>query len=90
MTVATAIIRNEQGIHCRPSAKIIMEAKGFEGSVKVSSEYDECDLSSAMDLLMLALAKGSEVKIEVDGSGEREFCQKLVELFEYNFDFPQD
>jgi len=90
MTEATATIRNEQGIHCRPSARIIQEAEHFEGRLKVTGEYGECDLRSAMDLLMLALGKGSEIRIEVDGPGEQEFCRKLVELFEFHFDFPPE
>lgn len=90
MTEATATVRNEQGIHCRPSARIIVESEKFEGSIRVSNEFGECDLRSAMDLLMLALAKGSEVRIQVDGPGEEEFCRKLVELFEFNFDFPPE
>lgn len=90
MTEASATVRNEQGIHCRPSAQIIKETEGYEGVVKVSNESGDCDLRSVMDLLMLALGKGSVVRIEVDGPGEVEFCRKLVDLFEYHFDFPRD
>lgn len=90
MKEATATVRNEQGIHCRPAANIILEAKEFEGELKVTGEYGECDLRNAMDLIMLALGKGSEVTIQVDGPGEEAFCEKLIGLFEFNFDFPPE
>ncbi len=90
MTEATATVRNEQGIHCRPAADIVLKAREFEGSLRVTGEYGECDLRGAMELIMLALGKGSEVTIQVDGPGEEAFCKKLVELFEFNFDFPPE
>lgn len=88
MTEATATIQNEQGIHCRPTARIIQEAQRFKGEMRVTGEYGECDLRSAMGLLMLSLGKGSAIRIQVDGPGEQKFCAKLVELFEFHFDFP--
>ncbi len=38
-----ATIRNEQGIHCRPSAVIIKAVKNYDGEIRVISEEGECD-----------------------------------------------
>ena len=83
-----AIVRNAHGIHCRPSAVIIKAADGYDGCIRIMAREGESDLRSALSLIALALEKGAEVRIRVEGEGEEAFCRRLVELFEAHFDFP--
>ena len=88
MVKAVARIRNEKGIHCRPSALIIKEMAGYQGRIIISANGESCDVKSVVGLLSLCLLPGSEVEIEVVGDDEEVTCAKMVELFEREFDFP--
>lgn len=83
-----AIIRNAQGIHCRPSAMIIRFVNSYEGEILVRTGRGETRLRSILELMSLELYPGSEVTIQVSGPDEEEFCHDLVALFETHFDFP--
>ncbi len=88
MITDKAVIKNEMGIHVRPSGLIIKETIKFEGKISLKTDKMEIDLNSIMDLLALGLVMGDEVSITVSGSDEESFLRKLVDLFEYQFDFP--
>ena len=88
MIEKTATIRNEQGIHCRPSARIITEAMRFSCQIHVFSEEGDADLRSLLSLVSLGLQAGSTVRIRVSGEDEEAACDHFVALFETHFDFP--
>jgi phosphocarrier protein len=88
MFEATAVVQNEAGIHCRPSAILVQEGSTYSGEILVSAASGTCTLTSALELIMLGLEKGTEVKIQVQGPDEETMGRKLVELFEKHFDFP--
>jgi len=88
MVEAKAVIKNEAGIHCRPSAILVREGCAYEGEILVAAESGTCTLTSALELIMLGLEKGTEVAIQVSGPDEEGELKKLVELFETHFDFP--
>jgi phosphotransferase system HPr (HPr) family protein len=87
MVEVVATIRNAMGIHCRPSATIVREARIFEGDIEVIAPGGTCDPRSIMGLISLALTEGTIVTIRLSGSGSKEFAPKIVELFERHFDF---
>ena len=88
MTTVKATIRNEAGIHCRPSAAIVKMAGPYPGEITVVSESGRCDLKSIMGLLSLGLGPGEKISLKVKGPGEKEFASRLKTLFETHFDFP--
>ena len=88
MVESKAIIQNEAGIHCRPSAILVKEGTAYDGEILVQAASGSCNLTSALDLIMLGLEKGTEISIQVSGPNEEEEARKLVELFETHFDFP--
>ena len=83
-----AKICNEQGIHCRPASVILKEMREYDGEIHILSDNGEAKLLSVMSLLGLGLDKGREITIRVDGPNEEEVGKRLVDLFEYNYDFP--
>ena len=88
MIRAQATVRNERGIHCRPSTVIAKALKSYPGDVRVFGEEGQCNPRSVMEIMTLALEPGNSVWIEVDGPDEGTFCDRAVELFETHFDFP--
>lgn len=88
MVEAKAVVQNEAGIHCRPSAILVKEGCAYEGDILVTAASGACNLKSALELIMLGLEKGATVDIQVTGPDEETFAKHLVELFETHFDFP--
>ncbi len=88
MIVKKAVIKNDLGIHVRPSGIIIKEITGYKGSIILKKGDVQLNLVSIMDLLALGLIKGDEVSISVSGTDEEEYLKKLVDLFQNEFDFP--
>jgi len=88
MVETTAVIQNEAGIHCRPSAILVKAGCAYEGKILVQAESGTCNLTSALELIMLGLEQGAAIRIQVSGPNEEEEARKLAELFETHFDFP--
>ena len=88
MTRITARVKNQHGIHCRPSAVIIKEAATLRSRIRVVAETGEANLQSITDLLALGLAPGDAVEITTEGPDEVLAAARLQELFERHFDFP--
>lgn len=88
MIEKVAVIQNRHGIHCRPSALIIKSLGEYEGTVEICSESGSVDCRSIMGLLTLGLEYRARVTLRVTGPDEEETCEKLVVLFETEFDFP--
>lgn len=88
MFEAKAVVQNEVGIHCRPSAVLVKEGSAYAGEILITAKSGACTLTSALECIMLGLEQGAEVSIQVTGPDEEAFCKKLVELFETHFDFP--
>ena len=88
MTLRTAQVRNEYGIHCRPAAIIAKEAQSYGGSIMISNgKSGPVAAKSVMGLISLGIACGQTVKIEVDGPDAESMADTMRELFETNFDF---
>jgi phosphotransferase system HPr (HPr) family protein len=83
-----AKIRNEAGIHCRPSALLVKVGCAYPGDILVTAPSGTCTLKSALELIMLGLETGTEVTIHVSGPNEETEARRLAELFETHFDFP--
>ena len=83
-----AVVKNEAGIHCRPSAILVKEGSSYDGEIRVTAANGSCDLTSALECIMLGLEQGAEVTIQVTGPDEEQYARKLAELFETHFDFP--
>ncbi len=89
MVQRTVKVRNDAGIHCRPSSSIIQKVLEFsECSCKIETKKGDADLISILGLLTLGLERGDEVTIIAVGSDEEKACKELAELFAYEFDFP--
>ena len=91
MVEKVVTIRNHAGIHCRPSS-VILEAVGKYNGVEfnVIAPNGESDLSSILGLLSLGLHCDDQATLQVSGEKEEEILEEIANLFEYEFDFPQD
>lgn len=84
-----AVVQNSAGIHCRPTAVIVKDVRGFDVQAKVQGpDGASADLTSAIEVLSLGLRQGDEVELTVTGSDAEACATKLQELFATEFDFP--
>lgn len=88
MVEVQAVIKNEAGIHCRPTAVITQAAADTDSVITVVSPGGTCKLGSALDLMMLGLEQGTQVALQVEGPEEQAVAVQFKELFETEFDFP--
>ncbi len=90
MITRSARVRNHYGIHCRPSALIAQEAQRVpECTIRVQCNQAEAEGASVLGLVSLGIECGAEVSISVSGPDEELVCDRFVELFETEFDFPR-
>lgn len=88
MTSKKAYIINGYGIHCRPSAIIVKEARKNNAEITVvDEEGHEANAKNSLELISLALTQGQTVTIKVEGDNEEEVCRRMADLFEKDYDF---
>ena len=75
-------IRNEAGLHARPSSLFVQIAGEYDANVTVVSEGEEVNGKSIMGLMLLAAEKGRKLKLIADGPQENEVLDALKKLIE--------
>lgn len=88
MIEVQARIKNRQGIHVRPSGVIINEIQTIKSEIILVAKGMSIQLLSIMDLLALGLQNNEVVVIRVSGEDEENAAERVVELFEREYDFP--
>ena len=76
---------NKLGLHARASALFVKTAMPYESEIKVAREGIEVNGKSIMGIMMLAAAKGSIVRLTIEGEDEAEAMAALGELFTNGF-----
>ncbi len=71
------IVQNKIGIHARPAAVIVWVANKYEADIFVGKDEEQVNGKSIMGLMMLAAAKGSQIKLVAAGD---DAPQVLTEL----------
>jgi phosphocarrier protein len=82
-------IRNEAGLHARPSSLFVQVAGEYDANVTVVSDGEEVNGKSIMGLMLLAAEKGRTLKLIADGPEEGEILEalkKLIEVDKFNED----
>ena len=78
-------ILNPNGIDARTSAVFVQSASGFLSNVWLKKDNSEVNAKSIMGLMSLALTKGSNVFLKVDGVDENDCIKQLKEILSSNF-----
>ena len=88
MITKKATIKNANGIHVRPSQVISSSVAGYSGSIQIESDQLTIYDTNTISIISLGLVKGDSITIKVEGPDEESVCDRLVALFETEFDFP--
>lgn len=79
------IIQNKLGLHARASALFVQTANKFKSEVFVEKAGQKVNGKSIMGVMMLAAAKGSVIKVEVNGPDETEALDQISSLVDDKF-----
>lgn len=78
-------IVNKLGLHARASALFVKTASRFRSDIKIEREGIEVNGKSIMGIMMLAAAKGTRIKVTVEGEDEAEAMSALGDLISNGF-----
>ena len=79
-------IINKLGLHARAASKFVQTCSAFSSSVKVHKGERSADGKGIMSAMMLAASKGTELRIEFEGSDEERAAEALLALINNYFD----
>ncbi|WP_163132351.1 HPr family phosphocarrier protein [Agarivorans sp. Alg241-V36] len=78
----SVVITAENGLHTRPAAQFVKEAKAFSSDITVESNGKSASAKSLFKLQTLGLTKGTSVVIRAEGEDEAAAVEKLVALMD--------
>lgn len=73
-------ITAENGLHTRPAAQFVKEAKSFDADISVTSNGKSASAKSLFKLQTLGLVKGTVVTISAEGEQAEAAVDALVAL----------
>jgi len=78
-------LANRTGLHVRPATLFMETASRFRSVIRVLGNDHAADGKSAISLMLLEAAAGTELTIEADGDDEIAAVEALVGLIESRF-----
>lgn len=85
MIVKTLVVSNKLGIHARPAGMIVDITGQAKSDIAIIFEGSKANAKSILNVMMLAIPAGSEVKFEIDGEDEESVASQLEGLFNDHF-----
>ena len=79
-------IKNQVGLHARPTTYFIQKALEFKEEIKVTKDEREVNGKSLLGVLSLGITRGSSIVISATGENEVAAVEALVALVESNFE----
>jgi phosphotransferase system HPr (HPr) family protein len=76
------IIKQNEGIHARPAAKIAEKCLQLNSKVTFCNGCNKADGCSILQLLLLDAGKGSTIDVTVSGGNEKAAIDEVGGLFE--------
>ena len=85
MVEKALVVTNKLGIHARPAGMIVDITGQAKSDVSIVFEGSKANAKSILNVMMLAIPAGSEVKFEIDGEDEEQVASQLESLFNDHF-----
>ncbi|GIO23921.1 HPr family phosphocarrier protein [Oceanobacillus sp. J11TS1] len=80
MVEKTVKIELDSGLQARPAAYFVQEANRFNSHIFLENDHKKVNAKSIMGLMSLALTKGEEIKLIIEGEDEEEAMEYLTSL----------
>ena len=86
MVSALITIINQLGLPARAAAKLVQLSIQFSSNIILEKDGEEANAKSIMEVLMLAGAKDTQLRIVVEGQDEREALEEISALINNKFE----
>jgi phosphocarrier protein HPr len=70
----------EAGLHARPAAMFVKEAKGYASDIVVVKDGNEANAKSSLRLMTLGAKHGDKITIRAEGEDEEAAVEALAAL----------
>lgn len=84
MQTFSYVIKDELGIHARPAGMLVKEVKNFSSTVTISCGEKSAALKGVLGIMGMAVKKGDQVTVTVEGADEKAAADALKTFFEKN------
>ncbi len=82
---AIFIVKNEKGLHTRPSTELVKCSSSFNSQIKLFYKNCSVNAKSLLGILMLAAGKGAKIKIEAVGEDAKNAINAILTLASNKF-----
>lgn len=82
MLERTVTIGSKSGLHARPAAIFVQNAKGFQSQIKLAKNDKIVNGKSILSVLTLGAEQGDRVVLQADGEDAEPAIRKLASLLE--------
>lgn len=76
----TATITSPNGLHTRPAAQFVKEAKQFNSEITITSNGKSASAKSLFKLQSLGLTQGTVITISAEGDDEQQAVEYLIKI----------
>lgn len=74
-------VKDEIGLHARPAGLLVKEAKKFNSDINIITDNGKsANAKKLFALMSLAIAKGDNITVTIDGSDECEAKETICEF----------
>lgn len=87
MKKGKAIVKNERGIHARPSGEIAKESLKYKSKIAINFQGKTANAKDVIQLIILEMLKGAQVEIIAEGEDEEVAFNAIKELVEKEYSF---
>ena len=82
MVERTVRLGSKSGLHARPAAIFVQNAKGFQCQIMLSKDEKRVNAKSILSVLTLGAEQGEQVVLHADGADAQTAVDKLAALLE--------
>lgn len=86
MVKKTVTVKNEAGLHARPSSTLVKTASKFESEFYISMYGYKVNGKSILGVMTLAAECGAEMELIFEGKDEEKALETISDLFEKKFE----
>jgi phosphocarrier protein len=83
-------IKNNYGLHARPSAAFVQLASQFKSDIYIISNDKLANGKSIISIMVLAAECGAKIKLRIQGTDESEAAEALVSLVNNKFNIKEE
>ena len=78
----TVTLGSKSGLHARPAAVFVQQAKGFQSQITLSKNDKTANGKSILSILTLGAEQGDQVVLKVEGDDAQSAIDNLAPLLE--------